>query len=361
MARLKFIFSLLLCSQITFAANETLRMQTVSPNAEMYEKPSYSAKVVGRLRLQTVLLVNPKKFVGSDGIGVFYEAKTSDGKTVYVADAVLAAAPAAKAPVKVVAKSEPSAAPKAPETTASRPVEIPVPRTAPIPVPVVAATPAPRIAEPVSAPRPAPVTQAPAPAKSDNFANLDEPAPAMTEASRRARIAANENSANYGGARPNYFGVNFGMVNYAEMYKGSVYQAPRLSMGLKYSGTFENRWSGYEANLLFSPGAPKFLVDAGAAGSSGGYLAIGDFQFVARFKMSSNLEAKIGAGAGVINSKFNTTMITEPYTSESTRAGALANVGLSYTRPSWAMIFDLRQVMENQSYLGSQISFLFPL
>lgn len=325
-------FCALLCSLGALAA-ETLRMQTSTGNAEVYDQPSFSGKVLARLKAQTIINVNAKKIVGPDGIGAFYEFKSNSGKTVYINDSLLNLAPApvakAPAPAPVV-----KAAPKAPIVKAPAPAA-PV-ALAPVPVAPVAV--APVVREPIVNEPPDLVEQA---------------LPPQTDASRGSKLRLKSES---------YMGLNLGVINYAEKYNETRYQASRASFGFRHQAAMgSSRILGTEFNLLFSPGAPKFLIDAGASGSSGGYLLIGDYQFVGRWAMTKNFQAKLGGGLAIINSKFNTTLITEPYTTESTRAGAALTAGVAYTAPTWAFVLDVRQFVEKESYLGSQVSFLIPL
>lgn len=297
------IFQALLCFN-SLGAEKVLRMQATAPLTEAYDRPSFSGKVVMKLPGQPIIEVNPKKIVGPDGIGVFYEYKLPNGRLVYINDSNLEPAP-------VVATATPG------------PVVV-----APSPKPVIAAAP------PKAAPRPEPIRAAPV---------------VMESAKVKPK------------ALPSYLGFNLGVLNYAEKYQENRYQANRGLIGLRLTSFFGNsRNFGYESNLMFSPGAPKFLYEAGASGASGGYVAIADYKLLASANLSQNFALKAGLGAAVFKSQFQTIMINEPYASNSTRAGVSVNAGLSYLSPSWGMILDLQQFVEKESYTGSQISFLFP-
>ncbi len=280
-------------------AAETLRVQTTNPLTEVYDRPSFSGQVIEKLKKQTVLEVSPRKIVGPDGIGAFYEYKNSAGRSVYIGDSEVNPAPAppvVAAPIKIVPP-------------------------------------------------------------------MSEPEANTIETARRSKARVRPELASESvGSMPSQLGFNFGVVNYAEKYLETRYQASRPSVGLGFQSFFGNsKIFGFDANLLFSPGAPKFLTEAGAQGVSGGYLLIADYQAVARFTLVKNLQVKLGAGLAMINSKFNTTLVTEAYTSGSTRAGAVAGVGISYMLSDWALMLDVRQFIEKESYLGSQVSVLFPL
>lgn len=303
---------------ITVLAAETIRVQTVNPNVEVFDRPSFSGRVVERLKVQSVLEVTAKKVVGPDGIGAFYEFKNSSGGSVYISDSDVN-------PVAVqVAKPAPPVTP-----IASAPV---VPKT--LPRKLTPPT-SPNIAIPVIA---APTT---------TTAPLVEPKP-VVPAMAQSRAALT--------------GINLGIVNYAEKYKDVRYQAARSLVGFNYKDYFgESANYGFNFNLGFSPGAPKFLLDAGAQGASTGYLMMADLELMANFFATSSVQLKFGVGASLISSKFNTTVIAEPYTSESSRAGAVLSTGVSYNSANWTLLLDLRQHVEKESYLSSQVGILIPI
>lgn len=303
---------------ITVFAAETIRVQTVNPNVEVFDRPSFSGRVVERLKVQSVLEVTAKKVVGPDGIGAFYEFKNSSGGSVYISDSDVNPAPVQ------VAKPAPPMTPAAPAPV--------IPKT--LPRKLTPAT-SPNIAIPVIA---APTT---------TTAPLVEPKPVIaTTAQSRASLT----------------GINLGIVNYAEKYKDVRYQAARSLVGFNYQDYFgESANYGFNFNLGFSPGAPKFLLDAGAQGASTGYLMMADFELMANFFAASAIQLKFGVGASFISSKFNTTVISEPYTSESSRAGAVLSTGVSYNSANWTLLLDLRQHIEKESYLSSQVGILIPI
>lgn len=306
---------------ITVFAAETIRVQTVNPNVEVFDRPSFSGRVVERLKVQSVLEVTAKKVVGPDGIGAFYEFKNSSGGSVYISDSDVNPAPAQ------VAKPAPQVVPVAP--VASAPI---VPKT--LPRKLTPATSA-NIAIPVIA---APTT---------TTAPLAETKPVDAPVTQtRAALT----------------GINLGVVNYAEKYKDVRYQAARSLVGFNYQDYFGGSANyGFNFNLGFSPGAPKFLLDAGAQGASTGYLMMADLEFMANFFAASAIQLKFGLGASFISSKFNTTVISEPYSSESSRAGAVMSTGVSYNSADWTLLLDLRQHIEKESYLSSQIGILIPI
>jgi hypothetical protein len=277
-----------LLSPLAALGTDLVRMQTINANTEVYDRPSFSGRVVERLKMQSTLDVSPKKIVGPDGIGAFYEFKNASGQSVYIADSELN----------------------------------PVPKIQPPAAPVVAA--------PIE-----PARKVVTKLKTETPAQEPTASPASQ------------------------LGVHFGVINYAEKYNETKYQAARPSIGLTHQNflDYATTWSS-EINLMFSPGAPKFLVDAGAQGQSSGYLLILDYELLAHYALTSNLRFRIGGGLALINSNFTTTVIGEAYTSQSTRAGAVMGTGLSYTTPNWTLSWDLRQHFEKESYLGSQISLL---
>ncbi|MGE4130910.1 MAG: hypothetical protein AB7F86_04695 [Bdellovibrionales bacterium] len=159
-----------------------------------------------------------------------------------------------------------------------------------------------------------------------------------------------------------FWGLAIGNIDYAEEVAGQKYHRGQLIAGARRVGPRWTEWGlGTNASLNLSPGAPKFLREAGAYGETSGFLILADFLIDYRFLKSSPFNVLLEAGPAIKYSKYSTNIANEKKEANATKFGAALGLGFSYQQRGFMLLIDLKLNIEASTYLSEYLSLLIQL
>lgn len=153
------------------------------------------------------------------------------------------------------------------------------------------------------------------------------------------------------------WGLSVGLVNYAEKIEGTKYEKQHIFFGARRTGAAKksNEWRT-DAGIVMSPGAPKFLADAGAYGSTTGFILLTDFLFLKPLFASPSYMVFVAGGPMAAYSSYKTNIGTGPYTGSEFRMGGVADAGFALQFSGNALRLDIKYFVEKTMYLSEMIT-----
>jgi len=153
------------------------------------------------------------------------------------------------------------------------------------------------------------------------------------------------------------WGLSVGLVNYAEKIEGVKYEKQHIFFGARRTGAAKGiRDWRTDAGLVLAPGAPKFLADAGAYGSTTGFIMLTDFLFLKPFFASDKYMFFGAAGPLIALSNYKTNIGSGAYNESSIRPGLVLDGGFALHFSGNALRFDLKYIIEKTMYLSEMVT-----
>lgn len=293
---LSLLMSLLIAIANSPAGAQSIQQVRIASRIDVYSEPSFKSKVVERLNPRSVFAMSTAKVVGKGGLGVFFKIKTPGGKIGYIADSDLVALPLEE-----------------PQTTAAG---------------------APRNAK-----------QSPPSTGNDDGDDEAKPTPA---APVPAATMAPSHILTWGGS--------VATADYAGELNGQIWKHSQIFFGVRRTTSARTAFRlGNDLNMMISPWAPKYLADAGAYGSTSGYVASVEWLLYVSLS-SSALAPFFEFGPSAVHSTYQTQLAGSGYSDSKTRIAAVAALGLSYEFSRYCLRIDIHYHADAAGYIGERLS-----